>query len=263
MPSTTTYTWDEENRLTNITLPNGGNEAYAYAADGLRRSKSVNSQTTRFIWDAENLLQEQRDSQIIAHYTNQPDGYGPLLSQWSSDGGNTPSTQFNAVSFGSAAFNQSENTSTAPGSSFYGFDLSANTKVLTNEIGNISDEYTNTAFGKPISNSGNTPNPYQFGGEVGYYQDSNERSYVRARHHLVGHGRWISRDPIGFSDKDWNLYRYVRNNPVYWIDPSGLQNEYQWRRWAEAEWNAIGDWLLAPSRAYTKAEKDTHHRIAS
>jgi len=36
-------------------------------------------------------------------------------------------------------------------------------------------------------------------------------------------GRWISEDPIVFQAADAYLYRYVRNNPVNVIDPSGLQ----------------------------------------
>jgi uncharacterized protein RhaS with RHS repeats len=35
-------------------------------------------------------------------------------------------------------------------------------------------------------------------------------------------GRFISRDPIGFAGGDVNLYRYVQNNPINWIDPDGL-----------------------------------------
>ncbi len=36
-------------------------------------------------------------------------------------------------------------------------------------------------------------------------------------------GRFISEDPIGFAGGDLNLYAYVLNNPVKWIDPLGLE----------------------------------------
>jgi RHS repeat-associated protein len=34
-------------------------------------------------------------------------------------------------------------------------------------------------------------------------------------------GRWTARDPILFDGGDTNLYAYVANDPVNWIDPSG------------------------------------------
>lgn len=37
-----------------------------------------------------------------------------------------------------------------------------------------------------------------------------------------GRARWLSRDPIGEVDGP-NLYSYVLNNPVNWIDPFGLE----------------------------------------
>lgn len=35
-------------------------------------------------------------------------------------------------------------------------------------------------------------------------------------------GRWLSLDPIGFEGNDTNLYRYVGNEPVTHIDPTGF-----------------------------------------
>jgi len=37
-------------------------------------------------------------------------------------------------------------------------------------------------------------------------------------------GRWLSEDPIGFLGGDTNLSRYVSNNPLSFVDPSGLIN---------------------------------------
>ncbi|MBY0516240.1 MAG: RHS repeat-associated core domain-containing protein [Bacteriovoracaceae bacterium] len=43
-----------------------------------------------------------------------------------------------------------------------------------------------------------------------------------ARYYDPSTGRFLSEDPIGFSGGDYNLYRYVGNNPVTRRDPFGL-----------------------------------------
>lgn len=47
---------------------------------------------------------------------------------------------------------------------------------------------------------------------------------AEARYYDPSTGRFISEDPIGFAGGDVNLYAYVSNNPVSWIDPLGLAN---------------------------------------
>jgi RHS repeat-associated protein len=48
--------------------------------------------------------------------------------------------------------------------------------------------------------------------------------YYRARYYDTKLGRFISADPIGFRGGDFNMYRYVSNNPVNYKDPTGLQS---------------------------------------
>jgi RHS repeat-associated protein len=50
--------------------------------------------------------------------------------------------------------------------------------------------------------------------EIGLY-------YFNARYYSPELGRFISRDPVGIVD-DVNLYVYVGNNPLKWVDWSGL-----------------------------------------
>ena len=57
-------------------------------------------------------------------------------------------------------------------------------------------------------------NAYRYVGEYGYYRDSAAVQYVRARWLAVGTGRWLSEDPLRFEADDFNLYRYVGNEPV-------------------------------------------------
>jgi RHS repeat-associated protein len=49
--------------------------------------------------------------------------------------------------------------------------------------------------------------------------------YYRARYYDPLTGRFMARDPLGFSAGDVNLYRYVGNNPINLCDPSGL---FEW-----------------------------------
>ncbi len=39
-------------------------------------------------------------------------------------------------------------------------------------------------------------------------------------------GRWTAKDPIDFAGGDVNLYGYVQNNPVNWVDPEGEYIQY-------------------------------------
>jgi RHS repeat-associated protein len=54
----------------------------------------------------------------------------------------------------------------------------------------------------------------QFDPESGLY-------YYRARMYDPSLGRFTTRDPIGFAGGDANLYRYVLNQPLKYVDPSG------------------------------------------
>ena len=53
------------------------------------------------------------------------------------------------------------------------------------------------------------------------YDEESGLYYNRHRYFNPAQGRYIIQDPIGL-EGGWNLYSYVINNPIAWIDPLGL-----------------------------------------
>jgi RHS repeat-associated protein len=67
------------------------------------------------------------------------------------------------------------------------------------------------------------PQPFKYAGQYGILQEPNGLYYMRARYYDAAVGRFISEDPIGFDSGEVNLYAYVGNNPISFIDPFGLE----------------------------------------
>jgi len=54
-------------------------------------------------------------------------------------------------------------------------------------------------------------------------RDFNYRVEYRDIHYDAKLGRFISADPIDYNGNDFNLYRYVENNPLNFVDPYGFK----------------------------------------
>jgi len=91
--------------------------------------------------------------------------------------------------------------------------------LLTDPAGALATRYTYEPFGRTTAESASSANRFQFTGRendglAGLY-------YYRARYYHPGLQRFIREDPIDLLGDDVNLYAYVSNNPVNWIDPLG------------------------------------------
>lgn len=182
------YTFDFEHRLTGI----GSEASFTYDGLGNRIRAVRGSETTNYIYDASGNLLAEADSQnrITRYYIY---GHGLL------------------------GMITSENASCC-----YHFDGNGNTIALTDSLRNTVSGYAYDAFGTVVDQSEYIPQPYKFVGQHGVMAEPNGFHYMRARFYDPNVGRFISEDPLGFDGGDLNLYAYVRNNPINFNDPSGL-----------------------------------------
>jgi RHS repeat-associated protein len=161
-------------------------------------NKEMSMATTNFIWDelSDNvLLETDGNGTLTARYTNRPEQFGNLISQY-----------------------RIEDETIVK--SFYHYDGEYSTSALTDENEDITDTFTYTAYGEEVARTGTTTNPFGYKGAVGYYTNASTGDiYVRNRSYGPAIGRWLSTDPLGFIDGT-SLYRgyFVPGN----IDPFGL-----------------------------------------
>ena len=168
--------------------------SYAYDADGVRVSKTVNGVKTEFLVDNNRdyaqVLEESVNGLVAASYV-----YGlDLISQ----------------ERGSA-------------DSFYLVDGLGSTRGLTDGAGNVTDTYSYDAFGNLGGVSGGTKNDYLFAGEQ--FDGGLGQYYLRQRYYDSRSGRFTRRDTYEGSLSDpisLHKYLYGNANPVTYTDPSGL-----------------------------------------
>jgi RHS repeat-associated protein len=100
-------------------------------------------------------------------------------------------------------------------------------RQLTDDAQVVTDEYSFDGWGKLTSSTGSTANSQLYKGEyLAYRKDPDagpELQYsTHHRNYNPQTGVFTAADP---AKDDLNLYRYVKNNPVNEVDPSGLQGE--------------------------------------
>jgi len=99
-------------------------------------------------------------------------------------------------------------------------DALGSTIALADSAGTAQTEYTFEPFGKTTATGVSNSNPFQY---TGRENDGTGLYYYRARYYHPGLQRFLSEDPIGFAGRDYNLFAYVKNNPLLKKDPLGLE----------------------------------------
>jgi RHS repeat-associated protein len=191
-----TMVYNDDNRMTQITYNNGNTtDYYYYKYTGLRYRARLAGTYYRYLYNGQRVLEELNDSgTMTARYTTENGSYyGSLLHLY------RPSGTL-------SRFPMYDNTGTARG--------------LLDASGTATDWYELDTFGRQVSSTGTTPNPYRFGGAWGYITDPSGLEQLGQRFYWPELGRFVSADPL----KAINLYAYAANSPMTHIDPAGTRH---------------------------------------
>jgi len=203
---TNTYTWNARNKL--VTMSASGLSAnFQYDARGRRISKTINAATNTYMYDGANIVQEQ-----VAGSAN----------------ANTLTGKIDEVFSRTDALG-----TTSPLRDGIGSNI-----ALADSTGVVQTQYTYEAFGKSTAAGPGSLNAHKY---TGREDDGTGLYYYRARYYSPSLQRFISEDPIGLA-AGANVYAYVRNNPVGFRDPSGLQDDG--RDWSTDP--VVGPYLAPP-----------------
>jgi RHS repeat-associated protein len=109
---------------------------------------------------------------------------------------------------------------------FYAFDSEGSVSQTTDSMGSALNSYLFNAFGQIVS--GSQTDPFGYRGQFGYYTDNETGLQLMThRYYEPSHGQFLTRDPLSYGG-GVNLYSYVTNNPLNFVDPLGLAKLVYW-----------------------------------
>ena len=199
MYSPYTLAYDAENRLKSMTHTTSGSATYLYDGDGRRVKKT-----------------------------------------WTLGGGTAADTYYVYDIGGNLAAEYGTGTAPPSGTVYPFTDLLGSVRAVTDAAGTVIECYDFLPFGRMLSSTDNgrsaschPPSPdTAIGGRTsqkftGQVRDAESRlDYFKARYYAAPQGRFLSADPPlvdqdPLDPRSWNLYGYVRNDPLSSVDPFG------------------------------------------
>jgi RHS repeat-associated protein len=109
---------------------------------------------------------------------------------------------------------------------YYLNDRLGTPQIMTDDNGNVVWEASYKPFGQAsVNTKSSVTNNFRFPGQ--YHDQETGFHYNYHRYYDPGTGRYLTPDPIGLIG-GINLFAYVENNPINWIDPIGLYCKIIW-----------------------------------
>ncbi len=206
--------WDYKNRLTHWGKETNGDDIrYVYDHTSrlvLRRwTDGANDKATRYIWNGWQCIEEYSVS------------YGPIAETLEYSYVYNPDNLDERL--------QMEKHTSTTATYWYVTDVQGNVVALIDKSdGSMPQTYTYDLYGNLINYTYSVTNYYGYQGRR--IDPTTGKYYYRNRWYDPVPGRFLSRDPKGYEDGP-NLYAFVNNNPINYVDPMGLSEEE--RRYAE------------------------------
>ena len=204
-------TFNESDKLTRIAVGSTVSFQAGYRSDGLRAWKKVGSGTTYFLYDGSQLVCEFDDSVKLK---------ASIL--WGANG--VLGRQVNVTG-------PRQQQPSMGLTSLFLYDDRGNIAQVLNTSGSVVSNFSVSGWGE-VKRDQSVNDPYfGLGGQFGNYFDIEiGLTLCGQRYYDPAGGRWLTRDPIEYSG-GMNLYGYVGNNPVNYVDPDGLARvELRWRK---------------------------------
>gem|GEM_PF-6532799 len=180
-----------------------GDGARTYAYDAENRLVSVSEPSGEsYGYDAANRRVKKVAGGVVTHYVWE--GY-QVIAEYERGGSNTQAT----------------------GTRYYHQDRLSTARIITDGAGNVKGTTDHLPFGEEIGFTGESEK-HKF---TTYERDGTGLDYAVNRHYDPRQGRFNQADPLGMGaasladPQSLNLYNYVENDPVNFIDPLGLDKK--------------------------------------
>ena len=201
--------WTRGNMLKSGSIKSGKSFTYEYDPNNLRYRKTVNGVTTDYYWNGGVLLGEKTGNNVT-QYVYDANGIAGMFY-------NGTYYYFEKNLFGDVL------------------------RVYTN--GTTVAEFKYDSWGNLVGSSGSMADNVKFRYRGYYYDDETGFYYLQSRYYDPSLGRFISADQLELLASlsrtlgQLNLYAYCGNNPIMYIDETGMS-------WSSF-WANVGNWFAS------------------